>query len=514
LIGNSISLAMTRLRYSPRPRLASIGQRGRGFFTWPSRSARACLWFALTTTSVVCATSPVLDKNFWPGPVRWVDPADDEIVRVQALGPILERVNRPGQTVSAVRPFWLKIERHDDYLSLTDTHILYPLYTYRTFRDGSESNLLYLLRWGYSGELATAGFTRRELFPFYFDYQSGIPNQSYRGLFPIHGTIRNRFFYDRISWTAFPVYSEWEKDGGTTTALIWPFLRWRHGGEHSGWAFWPFYGQFEKPDRYRQRYAVWPLYYDYWDRFADGDERRRFGVLPFYAYKEKPDYIAEIYLWPFFGYTRTENPDYLEHRYFWPFFVQGRGEETYVNRWAPVYTHSIRRETDKKWVLWPLFNQRVYPEGPLEVRVQRFLYVLYWNMRQRDPERPEAGQVSKTHLWPLFSHWDNGAGRVQFQLLSPLEVWFPKNQPIRDLYAPLFSLYRYHEDEGEQQVSHRLLFSLIVYESAPEWRRFSLGPLLDLGGGERGGFSLLSGLIRFESANTAGENRRWRFLWR
>lgn len=474
--------------------------------------------FVVAVVSLLAAASapagPVLDRNLWPGPVSWVDAESGEVERIEALGPLIEQVERPGQTVTAVRPLWLRIDLHDDYLSWSDTHLLYPFYTRRTFRDGTESNLLYLLRWGNSGEIETAGFTRREFFPFYFDYQSGIPGQSYRGLFPVYGTIRNRLFYDRISWTAFPVYSEWEKDGGTTTAILWPFLRWRHGGEHRGWAFWPFYGRFDKPDSYRQRYAIWPLYYNYWDRFDDGTERHRFGVLPFYTYKEKPDYIAEIYLWPFFGYTRAENPDYLEHRYFWPFLVQGRGEETYVNRWAPIYTHSIRREMDKRWVLWPLFNRRVYPEGSLEVRVHRVFYILYWNMSQQDPARPEAGRVSKTHLWPLLSHWDNGAGQVQFQVLSPLEVWFPKNQPVRELYSPLFSLYRYQQNEEEQQRTHRLLFSLIVYQSTPKWRRFSLGPLLDIGGGEAGGFSLLSGLIGYGPDDEEKDERRWHFFWR
>lgn len=468
------------------------------------------LLICLLAFARVASADPVLRWSAWPGPVFWEDAATGEGIRTQAVGPIYERMLRPEETVRTIRPFWIDYHTHGDYLTEGHSHVLYPLFSQRRFRDGKANSFLYLLRFGHSGDDGVPGFRRRELFPIYFDYRTDDPETSYRALFPIHGTLRNRLFYDRLSWTLFPLYSEWERNEVVNHSVVWPFIRWRTGGEHRGWAFWPLHGYFEKPGVYEHRYALWPFYYNYRDFEPEKEARHRFGVLPFYTRESRPDYISEIYLWPFFGYTDRQDPDYHEIRYFWPFLVQGRGERTYVNRWAPVYTHSIRRGIDKKWVLWPLYNERAYMEADLEVRVQRVLYILYWRMTQEHPDFPEAGRASKTHLWPLYSHWNGGDGQEQFQLLSPLQVWFPKNRKVRDLYDPLFALYRYRQEEETR--THNFLFSLLIYQSQPEQNRLSVGPLLDVTTGQGAGFSLLSGLFEVRSASESS-TRKFRLFW-
>jgi hypothetical protein len=82
----------------------------------------------------------------------------------------------------------------------------------------------------------------------------------------------------------------------------------------------------------------------------------------------------------------------------------------------------------------------------------------------------------KRHLWPLFSQWDNGAGQRQFQLLSPLEVFFPNSDPIRQVYTPLFALYRY-DQRAPGDTRHSFLWSLISWRNSPEEKEFHLGPL-------------------------------------
>jgi len=89
---------------------------------------------------------------------------------------------------------------------------------------------------------------------------------------------------------------------------------------------------------------------------------------------------------------------------------------------------------------------------------------------------PAAAPAYKRHFWPLLSVWDNGAGQRQTQLLSPFEVFFPNNDPIRQLYTPLFALYRYRQlAPGNTQ--HSILWSLISWRHTPDEKEFHLGPL-------------------------------------
>jgi len=161
--------------------------------------------------------------------------------------------------------------------------------------------------------------------------------------------------------------------------------------------------------------------------------------------------------------------------------VQGRGADgRIINRWAPFYTHSVRPGGDeKKWVLWPLYREANWTEAGLAQTKTQFLYFLYWDLEQRDPRRPAAASARKTHLWPLFSAWDNGAGRRQVQLLSPFEVFYPHDAQVRILWSPLFSLYRF-DRRSPEAVRTSFLFNCVTYRrEAADWR-LDLGPLCRL----------------------------------
>jgi hypothetical protein len=109
----------------------------------------------------------------------------------------------------------------------------------------------------------------------------------------------------------------------------------------------------------------------------------------------------------------------------------------------------------------------------------QFLYFLYWHESQQRAATASSTAASLTHVWPLFSHWDNGAGRRQWQLLSPFEVFFGNNAPVRQTWSPLFALVRHNQPEpGHTRTS--LLWNAVTWErQAAEARtEFHLGPLL------------------------------------
>lgn len=200
-------------------------------------------------------------------------------------------------------------------------------------------------------------------------------------------------------------------------------------------------------------------------------------MLPFYTRDTAPGYVSENYAWPFFGYThRTDPYRYDERRYFWPFLVQGRGDQRRVNRWGPFYTHSVIKGYDKTWFAWPLFRHARWTDNGIAQEQNQVLWFLYWSLTQRSTTNPAAAPAHKTHLWPLFSSWDNGAGQRQLQVLSPFEVFFPTNEPVRQLWSPLTAIYRY-DQRAPGDTRGSILFSLVSWKNSPTGREFHLGPL-------------------------------------
>jgi hypothetical protein len=240
--------------------------------------------------------------------------------------------------------------------------------------------------------------------------------------------------------------------------------------------------------------------------------RRDVGVLPFYAASSGPGYVSETYLWPFFGYTeRTLPAPYRETRYLWPFWVQGQGDGRHVNRWGPFYTHSVIKGYDKQWVAWPLYRQARWVDEGIERERRQLLYFLYWHEEQRAAGRPQSPVAELTHVWPFFSGWDNGAGRRQWQLFSPLEVFFPGNAKVRQTWSPLFAVAR-HDQRAPGHTRTSLFWNAVTAESQAQEQRseFHLGPLLSVSraGGERR-IAVGNGLFGFHRAAGGG----WRVFW-
>ncbi len=497
------------------------------------RFAAAVLGLGLAWASGVAAREPgpaaapsEHERNFSPVYVERRAPAAANVHGREwtAAGPLLfekSSANAAGDTARGFRPFWVALD--DPRGRLRARYVLYPLFSYTlTDAETYKWSLFELIR--RTDRLAAAGPARTEfdehgefdVFPFWFSRRTPDPADSYRALFPIAGTVKHKLGFERLSWTLFPLYVENEKKGATTTFAPWPIVRHRSGAAH-GWGVWPLYDRAVRPGVYDRTTWLWPLFYNH-TRFASPEDppgtapTRDIGALPFYAARTGPGYVNEDFLWPFFGYTdRTEPVRYHERRYLWPFFVQGRGEERTINRWAPFYSHSVVKGYAKQWFAWPVLRYATWTEENIERRRTQFLYFVYWHEGQRRVGRAGGPEAELTHVWPLVSAWDNGAGRRQWQFPSPLEVFFPGNEKVRHVWSPLFSLARHQQRApGDERTS--LLWDFVTWEKQAAARRseFHLGPLLGVTReGEARRISIGAGLFGFRRAAAGG----WRMFW-
>jgi len=456
------------------------------------------------------------EDNAWPVWVgQWRGGASSgaapELESWTAGGPLVfHRGAREGRPeVGGVRPLWIE-QRRDGGLA-RNSWVLHPLLSTRRERDGVEAGSVFeLIKWQTvpsdgSGQRADGAgaappWRALDVWPFYFSRATGEAPTSYQAWFPLGGTMVNRFGQDRLSWVLFPFYARFEKRGVVTTAAPWPLLRWSEGGGQSGFALWPLYGETRRADGGSERYALWPLVY-HREMPVDGNTSERAvnrGFLPFYASDVAPGYRSETWLWPFFGYVDRSAPfQYRANNYLWPLWVQGRGDDRRVNRWAPFYSHSVIKGTEKHWVLWPLWRRQRWPDGAIEQTRTQVLFALYHDTVQRSRTTPSLAPARKRHLWPVFSEWDNGAGRRQVQVLSPLEVFLPHSEEVRQAWSPLFSVYRY-ERQSDGASRHSLLWDGVTYRSAPgaQEREWHFGPLLGFASRpEAGRVALLRGVL-------------------
>ncbi len=435
-------------------------------------SFRFSLWLLFTVA--LASSASATERSAWPFWIGQEDPVTGQITARQILGPLYTgQINPDGSTQQIFRPLWYRLTAGDK----TTTHFLYPFFSWQ--RDGASTSFTFFQLINHSRDTASTGEStqRFDVWPFYFSRETGDPATSYHALFPLAGTIKNRFGKDRLTWGLFPLYFNTDKSGMQITSAPWPLIRVIQGAGHHGFEFWPLFGSREHPGDYHNQFYLWPLIYKQEKNLSEPEPDVKLGVLPFYARDSGPGYQSETYVWPFFGYThRTAPAKYDETRYLWPLLVQGRGENHYVNRFAPLYTHSNIKGHDKTWLLWPLFRQDRWSADGLAQEKNSLLFFLYSSMEQRSLTNPAAAPAYKRHLWPLLSVWDNGAGLRQTQLLSPLEIFFPHNDPIRQLYTPLFAVYRF-DQRAPGDTRHSLLWNLLSWKNSPAEKEFHFGPL-------------------------------------
>ena len=443
-------------------------------------------------------TATAEEDNYWPLRVER-DAPPPALSESHHLGPIhSEYEGDGGSYLSVVRPLVLQASAGD----VKTGSFLYPLFTWES-RAGEKRFSFFSLvnrRDHLDGEGRATG-RALDVWPFYFSRDTGDPATSYRALMPLHGKVRSRLGLDEMSWDLFPLSLTTRRGERVTKYSPWPIVRRTQGGGHEGFAVWPLFGRMERAGDYRDEYWLWPLAYRSGRNLGGAEPDLRHGILPLYTREQGAGYDSASYLWPFFGYTHRVAPTrYDEMRYLWPLLVQGRGDGRRINRWAPFYSHSMSKGVDKTWVLWPAYRRANWSgEGVAQEKTQ-FLYFVYWSQRQTSLAHPSAPAAERTHLWPLVSAWDNGAGRMQLQMPSPLEVFFPQNESVRRLYTPLFAVFRY-DRRGPGEVRCSLLWDAVTWRRSEGGREFHAGPFFGYSAGPaHGRVSFGAGLFGWRRA--------------
>ena len=392
-----------------------------------------------------------------------------------------------------VRPFAARYEHADKI----DDYFLYPMGCAHREKDRLNWSCLLGLT-NYSLWKDGGRFYRQGNFvPFYFFKRGFGAENDYAAVWPLGGTVKNFLGKERADWFLWPLWVKTQNANVKNYWFPWPLINYRCGQAH-GFAFYPLGGHFFQKDVYDVRYFLWPLGYDCKDYKNQVFKK---GFLPLYAYEKSHNVDDLSIVWPIWGHRKEVRPNYEEHRLLWPLWVQGRGEERYVNRWAPFYTFSkdLKCKKDKTWFFWPFFKQQNWQQEGIDIYQEQFLYFIFWHQEQKS-HREQKFLGSKTHFWPIYSYWKNGEDHEQLQMLSPFEVFFPTNNVVRDIYTPMFNLYRYEKKGGT--VRQSLLFGLIKECRNEDGVHLHCGFCLDYKNTKQEkSFSFLKGLVEYKKVN-------------
>jgi hypothetical protein len=310
---------------------------------------------------------------------------------------------------------------------------------------------------------------------FFFYGTSG--DDSYGGLFPFYGRLRNRFGKDEMAFFMWPLYGYSEAEGAGKTNLLWPILS-IYSGSDKGFKAWPLFGTKRREGISDSSFFLWPLFLKESKNLDTDDPVHSFYAFPFYTHSENSHSSYYNVLFPLFSYSRIEENRKLG--FLWNLYSSAKGEEKGFSVF-PFYSITQKDKDVTTTVMWPFYRRAEWYAGD-----ERFVESRYLVM-SRHSEGPGR---SATNIWPFLEYREEQGKKVFF---------FPSILPIRipefdKIVRPLLTLYERRERGGKR--AHNLLYGLYTREDDGEYWRQRFAFLFEAKQDRNGfGFELLSGLF-------------------
>jgi len=448
--------------------------------------------FLLLFTISWCAAPVLADEGtlstLWPLYDYRSSPSVD-YQSLHLLGPIGKYETKGDETEYALRPFFYRAVDEDGH---SQTDVLYPLFGHKGDRESSRFHLLHLLNYDF-GDPENGSRKRSYLFPFLF---YGEEEQGrYMAFFPLGGTLYNWFGRDRITFTLFPLYGRTERGTTRIDNVLWPFFARISGENESGFKFWPIYGQSRKEGVYRKKFFLWPIFFSESLRLDSENPEEVRAAWPFYLSRESRERSYHSVLWPFFSRIENRSKHYVQWNAPWPLVRITRGENYHGTKILPFYADETMDAKRQRWYLWPLYKIEELNTELIERRRDRVLFFLYSDTREDKLETGDS--MRRIHFWPLFGYQRHN-GVSHLHVLSLIEPFFPENESIDRLWAPLWRVYQQKWDtQGNHVIS--VLWNLYWREKQGDKVAWELFPLFEYrrSDEQEKSFRFLKGLISY-----------------
>ena len=373
--------------------------------------------------------------NFWPLFQYTSDPVEG-VREIEGLGPFFHWKEDFHQKEWGIRPLLCWTGDADG--SLWRLEFLYPLGKFEA-KEGNRRGYLFPISIYKEQELDGGKKWDFQLFPFFIgETEKG---EDYFGLFPLYGTLLDRYGKDEIRFYLWPLYSDSISEGVRTRNLLWPFFSIMEGEKKKGYRIWPFYAQKEEFGVSKSEFILWPIFFKQMKGLDTEDPVEDRMIFPFYISKESKRFESKTFLWPFFSHTRDRLTGFEQWDLPWPFFRSLRGENLYGIRIFPIYGYKEKEgEWKRTFILYPFLKLDEDRMGDVWEKTIRIL-LLSRIQTGEDDQRVKKGRSFR--IWPFFDYERGETGHETFSFF----YLFPfKDEGFQRNLFPLFRIFRWEKD--------------------------------------------------------------------
>lgn len=432
------------------------------------------------------AAVPALAQKGFPAggryaPVRqWVGGGVGPLKEFNWFWVFYEKETAGPTKTMAVRPFYLKTGTDANYFQAS----LMPLVFWR-YKTPEYDKWKWLFGFGQVDDVTRKG--KRDFdfgfFPLlFFGFGSDRVKENYFFLWPIGGTLKDKFVTTRLSayvfpgfllfvffppahiaswttlaWTVLslvPVYLYYEVNDFKAWNILWPFLYYGRSGRRQEFRIFPFYSHFHKEgwfDKYSFLFII-----NYQRFYFTTDLHQTFFLFPLFGRKwSRSGRMSSVaLLWPFFSWGYDKRIGDWELNIPWPLVMLKDTESPKIHKriFFPVYGE-YRYENEDTLFITPLYI-RLRKKSALFDSEQHVSFAIFWFYRRSYHGRSDryyGREWRYFKLWPLFSIEYNDRGDKAFNMLTLFP--FRDRDGYEKMYQPFWSILEYARyRDGEKRL--------------------------------------------------------------
>jgi len=377
-----------------------------------------------------------------PGPRRdnfaplfiYSEDEEKEGKALDILGPFLSYRKDSQETEFAFRPLFYRKEEPQHVL----LEYLYPFGKYEKTAEVEDSYLT--LFYSTRRDLTQPETKKKErtfLLAIWGETRQG---ETYGGLFPIYGHLKERFGKDEITFFLWPLYTRSRVEENQTTSFLWPIFTLTEGGGRNGWKVWPLAGHETKENDYEKSFFLWPFFIFEKRHLYTDDPTTVDIILPFYVSMASSKRTHRSVLWPFFHHTWDEEDRYNQWDLPWPIFQRAEGTDKSMFRIFPFYGHKYWEGRENGYLLWPVYIYNRHGDGDYKREYKRYLL---FSKEETNEWKSRGERERMLRVWPLFysRQEKDGSEYAYFPCLIPFDF-----RGLERSWVPLFSLYEYRRN--------------------------------------------------------------------
>ena len=391
-----------------------------------------------------------------------------------------ERESAGSYKTLTVRPFYLKTGTETSFFQAS----LMPLLFWRYKKPGYDK-WKWLFGFGQVDDTTRDG--KRDFdfgfFPLlFFGFGTDAVKENYFFLWPIGGTLKDKFVTDKLSAYVFPGFLlfiffppagilSWTTLGWGLLSLI-PVYLYYEVGEFKAWnVLWPFlyYGR----GGLREDFRIFPIFSIFRKR-GWYDKYSVMFIINYQRYYYSDDLHHTFFLFPLFGRKWSKSGRKSAVTFLWPFFSWGYdkriGDWQLNVPWPLVQLEDCDKPKIYKRIFFPFYGIHRYADNetmfitPLYFRLRKksyrfdsedhFSMLIFWFYRRSYHTGPDSyfgNEWRYFKMWPIFSVEYNDRGDRAFNMLSLL--LFRDREGYERMYQPFWSIVEYVRlRNGEQRL--------------------------------------------------------------